>query len=341
MTLRPDQKTWNENEFKIKTMLRWLVIGLGDIAAKRVIPAILEEPRSRLAAIVTREAAKVGPYRVPAFASLDEALSHARFDAVYVATPVFLHAPQALAAFEAGLHVLCEKPMALNVAEARSMVEAAADRRRHLGVAYYRRAYPKVHRAVELIKLGAIGQPIMAFAACHSQLPADPVRRLWLLDPAKAGGGPLYDIGSHRIDLLNHFFGEPREVRACLSNAVHRIPVEDAATVVIRYQKGLHAVVDARWNSTVVRDEFRVIGTDGEIDLSPLNAPDLRLPSGRELLPPHPNLHYPCIKNFSDAVLDGAQLLSSGATAIWTDWVTENAVADGKCRAMQPVAPLA
>jgi predicted dehydrogenase len=322
-------------------MLRWLVIGLGDIATKRVIPGILEEPRSQLAGIVTREAAKVDPHGVRAFASLEEALRHSRFDAVYIATPVFLHAPQTLAALDAGLHVLCEKPMALNIAEARSMVEAAADHRRHLGVAYYRRAYPKVERAMELIKLGAIGQPIMAFAACHSQLPADPARRSWLLDPAKAGGGPLYDIGSHRIDLLNHFFGEPQEVRACLSNAVHRIPVEDSATLVIRYQKGLHAVVDARWNSRVIRDEFRVIGTDGEIDLSPLNAPDLKLPSRREMLPPHANLHYPCIKNFSDALLDGAQLLSSGATAIWTDWVTENAVGDGKCRAIEPLAPLA
>src|SRR5262249_5198574 len=159
-------------------------------------------------------------YGVPSFASLDEALNQAKFDALYVATPVFLHAPQTLAALRAGLHVLCEKPMALSFGQAQSMVEGAAQNRRFLGVAYYRRAYPKVQRARELINRGAIGQPLMAFAACHSPWP-DTSRRSWLLDPAKAGGGPLYDIGSHRIDLLNHFFGEPREVRACVSNAVH------------------------------------------------------------------------------------------------------------------------
>jgi 1,5-anhydro-D-fructose reductase (1,5-anhydro-D-mannitol-forming) len=324
-----DRKTIRK-KIKIEAMLRWLVVGLGDIAIKRVIPAILEEPRSRLAAIVTRDTAQTHPYGVPAFASLDEALSKAGFDAVYIATPVFLHAPQTLAALRAGFHVLCEKPMALNLGQAQSMVDAAAQHRRYLGVAYYRRAYPKVQRALELIRGGTIGEPVMAFATCHSELPSDPRRRSWLLDPAKAGGGPLYDIASHRIDLLNYFFGEPQEVRACLSNAVHQTAVEDSATVLIRYQNGVHGIVDARWNSAVVGDEFRIVGAKGELDLSPLNGPDLVLASGREALPSHSNLHYPCISNFVAGVLDGEQLLSSGATAVWTDWVTEKSVADSR-----------
>jgi 1,5-anhydro-D-fructose reductase (1,5-anhydro-D-mannitol-forming) len=321
-------------------MLRWLVVGIGDIATKRVIPAILEERRSRLTAFVTRDAAKAGGYGVPSFASLDEALNAASFEAVYIATPVFLHAPQTLAALRAGLHVLCEKPMALTFDQAQSMVEAAAKHRAHLGVAYYRRAYPKVQRAKEVIRQGAIGQPVMAFACCHSPVPADPSRRSWLLDPGKAGGGPVFDIGSHRIDLLNHFFGEPQEVRAFLSNVVHHTPVEDSATVVIKYQNGLHGVVDARWNSRVVRDEFRIIGSEGEIDLSPLNGPNLALPAGPETLYPHPNLHYPCIKNFVDAVLDGEELLSSGATAVWTDWVTDRAVEDSGRKRIHSGTPL-
>jgi predicted dehydrogenase len=321
-----------EKQIKIKAMLRWLVAGIGDIATKRVIPAILEEPRSRLAGVVTRDAAKAAPYGVPSFAGVEEAMNQGGFDAIYVATPVFLHAPQTLAALQAGLHVLCEKPMALNLGQAQRMVDTAAQCRRHLGVAYYRRTYPKVQRAKELIRLGAIGQPVMAFAACHSPLPTDPSRLGWLLDPEKAGGGPLYDIGSHRIDLLNYFFGEPQSVRACLSNAVHELRVEDSATVVIKYRNGLHAVVDARWNSRIVRDEFRIVGTAGEIDLSPLNGPEVVLPSGREALPPHSNFHYPCIKDFVDATLEGKELVSSGATAVWTDWVTENALTHNRQR---------
>jgi predicted dehydrogenase len=311
-------------------MLRWLMIGIGDIATKRVIPAILQEGRSRLAAVVTRDPGKAAHYGVPAFCDLEQALNHGGFDLVYVATPVYLHASQTLAALRAGLHVLCEKPMAMNLCEAESMVDAAVQHRKNLGIAYYRRSYPKVQRALELIGQGVIGQPVMAFAACHSTLPADESRRSWLLDPAKAGGGPLYDIGSHRIDLLNYFFGRPQEVRAYLSNAVHSLAVEDSATLIIKYQNGLHGIVDARWNSNEVRDEFRIIGSLGEIDLSPLNGPELRSPHGREALLPDSNLHSPCIRNFVDAVLGNDELLSSGATARWTDWVTENAVADNR-----------
>jgi predicted dehydrogenase len=313
-------------------MLRWLVIGIGDITTKRVIPAILEEPRSSLCGIVTRNPQKAVRYGVPAFANLDEALAQGSFDAVYVASPVFLHAPQTITALRAGMHVLCEKPMALNFAEAGSMVAAAKAGQKHLGVAYYRRTYPKVRRTVELLRQGVIGQPVFAFANCHAWFTAETGQREWLLDPAKAGGGPLYDIASHRIDLMNYFFGEPLDVRALLSNAVHEMAVEDSATVLIRYKSKVHAVVDVRWHSRTARDEFRIVGTDGEIDLSPLNSPQLVFPGGKEEISTHANLYYPCIENFVSAILHGEPLLSTGTTALWTDRITDQAMASGKAR---------
>src|SRR5262249_56120893 len=158
----------------------------------------------------------------------------------------------------------------------------------------------------------------------HSQTPADPNRRAWLLDPALAGGGPLYDIGSYRIDLLNYIFGTPQEVRACLSNAVHKIPVEDSASVFIKYPQGVHGIVDVRWNSNVARDEFRIGGTDGELELTPLNGSALISPNGPENFPTHPNVHYPCIENFVDAVLEGKPLLPPAAPPASPDHVTPN-----------------
>ncbi|MBI1941306.1 MAG: Gfo/Idh/MocA family oxidoreductase [Acidobacteria bacterium] len=307
-------------------MLNWLVVGIGDITTKRVIPAILEEQRSRLYAILTRNPAKAAPYGARVFTDLDKALEDGAIDAVYVASPVFLHAPQTFAALRVGKHVLCEKPVAMTYPEARAMVEAARVARRTLGVAYYRRAYPKLHRARELLTAGAIGQPLLAYICCHDWFPTSDGARHWLLDPQKAGGGPLYDIGSHRIDVLNFLFGEPKAVVAHLSNAVHDIPVEDNATLLIEYENKVRGIVDVRWHSRVNRDEFRIIGTEGEMDLTPLNGPQLIHPGGREHLPTHPNIHYPCIENFVDAVLDGAPLLASGASSIWTDWVTQKAI---------------
>ena len=93
----------------------------------------------------------------------------------------------------------------------------------------------------------------------------------------------------------------------------------------IDYAGGVRGIVDVRWHSKVRRDECRIRGTEGEMELSPLNGPDLIYPGGRENLPPHANLHYPMIENFVDAVLGKAPLLASGASSFWTDWVIERA----------------
>jgi predicted dehydrogenase len=306
-------------------MLNWIVVGIGDIAVRRVIPAIQSEPRSCLYGLVTRDLGKAAPYKVRSWTSLDKAFSDPAIDAVYVATPVFLHAPQSIQALRAGKHVLCEKPMAMNEAEAHSMVQAAEQAGRTLGVAYYRRSYPKVQRARELIAAGAIGKPVLAELTCHEWRDGEGGARSWLLDPAQAGGGPLYDIGSHRIDVLNFLFGQPQRASGYSSNAVHHYAVEDNATVMIDYAGGVRGIVDVRWNSKVSRDECRIRGTEGEMDLSPLNGPELTYPGGRESLPPHANLHYPMIENFVDAVLGKASLLASGESSFWTDWVIERA----------------
>lgn len=306
--------------------MNWLVAGIGDITTKRVIPAIQAEPRSCLYGILTRDPAKAAPYNARVWTDLDAALRDAAIDAVYVATPVFLHAPQTMAALRAGKHVLCEKPVALNYAQAAEMVRTARDCGRTLGIAYYRRMYPKLQRAKALLEAGAIGRPVLAEINCHGWFSDEDGRRGWLLDPARAGGGPLYDIGSHRIDVLNFLFGKPAAVSAHLANTVHHYAVEDSATVLIEYENGARGIVDVRWNSRIVRDDFRIIGTDGEMLLTPLTGPELVHPGGVEHLPPHPNYHYPCVENFVSAVCDGAHLYADGESSIRTDWVTEQAV---------------
>jgi 1,5-anhydro-D-fructose reductase (1,5-anhydro-D-mannitol-forming) len=308
-------------------MLNWLVIGIGDITTKRVIPAIQSEPRSCLYGVVTRDPAKAAAYHTRTFATLDEALVDPEVQVVYVGTPVFLHASQTIQSLRAGKHVLCEKPMAMNEAEAHTMVGAAKESGRIFGVAYYRRLYPKLIRAKQLIEAGTIGKPVLAELTNHMWFDGEgaPGERSWLFDPAKAGGGPLLDIASHRIDVLNFLFGNPLRVTGQLSNVVHHYAVEDNATLMIEYENGVRGVVDVRWHSKIRRDECRIRGTDGEIEMSPLNGPDLIYPGGRENLPSHPNLHFPLIENFVDAVEGKASFAASGAEAYLTDWVTEQA----------------
>jgi 1,5-anhydro-D-fructose reductase (1,5-anhydro-D-mannitol-forming) len=305
-------------------MLNWIVIGIGDITIRRVIPAIQAEPRSTLYGVVTRDPAKAAGYGVRTWRTLDEALTDSAVQAVYVATPVFLHAPQTMQALRAGKHVICEKPMAMKEAEARTMVQVAEESGKLFGVAYYRRCYPKVQRAKQLLQQGAIGKPVVAELTNHMWFDGSGSRS-WLVDPARAGGGPLFDIASHRIDVLNFLFGKPVQVSGQWSNVVHHYAVEDNATAMIEYENGVRGIVDVRWHSKIARDECRLRGTDGEIEMSPLNGPDLVWPAGRENLPAHPNLHYPMIENFVDAVEGKNELLASGASSYWTDWVTEQA----------------
>src|SRR6516165_10413768 len=213
-------------------MLNWLVVGIGDITTKRVIPAIQAEPRSRLHGLVTRDAAKASQFGAKVWRSIEEGLADPEVQAVYVASPVFLHARQTIQSLRAGKYVLCEKPMAMNEAEARTMVAAAEGSGKIFGVAYYRRLYPKLIRAKQLLDAGAIGKAVFAELTNHMWFDGTG-ERSWLFDPAKAGGGPLFDIASHRIDVLNFLFGRPLRVAGQLSNAVHHYAVEDNATVMI------------------------------------------------------------------------------------------------------------
>jgi predicted dehydrogenase len=301
--------------------LAWLVVGIGDISTRRVLPAILAEPHSRLAGIVTRDPAKAAPYGVPSWKSLETALGACPAEAVYIATPVFLHASQTIAALRAGRHVLCEKPMAMDYQQAVAMQQAAAESARTLGIAYYRRMYPKVARARELLEAGAIGRPVFAEATSHDWFYPVGAAREWLLDPLQAGGGPLYDIACHRIDLMNYLFGRPLRAIGYRSTLEHPIAVDDNATVLTEHASGVRGMVDVRWHSRVARDEFRIRGTSGEMDLTPLNSPALAYPGGVENVPAAANLHYPCVEDFAAAVLEGRQPRSNGVTALETEWV--------------------
>jgi len=302
-------------------MVNWLVVGVGDIARKRVIPAILSEPRSRLAGLVTRDPAKGAEFGVPSWSELGDALSAARATAVYICTPVFLHASQTITALTAGKDVLCEKPMSTSFDDAVRMEETARSTGRIFGIAYYRRLYPKIARAKQLLDEGAIGRPVFAEATAHDWFHPQDGFRAWLVDPALAGGGPLFDVGSHRIDLMNYLFGKPVRVGGHVSTLVQPTAVEDNATVLIDHETGVRSVVDARWHSRVVRDEFRIRGTDGELDLSPLNGPSLIHPGGTDQVPAPANLHYPCIEDFVTAVIQRSSPRATGAGALETERV--------------------
>src|SRR4029079_11333850 len=136
-------------------------MGSEEMAGRRVAAALRETPGSALVAVARKRAALAADFAREHrarrwYAAWREVIGDPEIDAVYVATPVRLHAEQAVAAAEAGKHVLCEKPMALDVAGCERMIAAARARGVQLGVAYYRHHYPVVGRLRELIASGEI-----------------------------------------------------------------------------------------------------------------------------------------------------------------------------------------
>ena len=169
------------------TPLRFSLIGAGDIARKRVAPALRDSALCEFVAVARADASRAAEFAdefgaARSYADWHDLIVDPDVHAVYVATPVHLHAEQTIAAAEAGKHVLCEKPMALDVAGCDRMIAACRANDVRLGVAYYRHFYPVVLRIKDLLAAGEIGDPVYAQINAFEwvDLPADDPRA-WFL----------------------------------------------------------------------------------------------------------------------------------------------------------------
>ncbi len=307
--------------------IRWGLLGCGDIAVKRVADAIVNDANSQLVAACRRDADALrqfaGRFDIPnTTTSADELIARDDLDAVYVATPVHLHREQTIAAAESGKHVLVEKPMALDVAECRRMIDACRQAGVTLGVAYYRRFYPIVSRIAALIESGELGRPlsILCTTGNGTRFPADD----WRVVKALGGGGPLMDIGSHRLDLFLHLFGDVKSVQArCATSPAYES--EDLATVLVEFQTGCHGVLQCYFGTVDTPDRLEVIGTDGRVTVDDLNAGQATIVTGQgrreETHPPHPNFHAPLVNDFSQAVLERRDPAITGEIAMATNQI--------------------
>jgi 1,5-anhydro-D-fructose reductase (1,5-anhydro-D-mannitol-forming) len=184
--------------------VRWAVVGTSNFALDWLACGIRLGQNSELTAVVSRDAArgkaaaeKVGaPYH---FASIEE-IDRNLVDGVFLSTPNTAHAPQAIAAAQRGLHVICEKPMAPTLEECRQMVEAARANGVTLAVAHCMEWTPPLVKARQLLAENAIGTVVSAtISASYNSPPSNGWRQR---DPTDAGGGPLYDMGVHAIDAI-------------------------------------------------------------------------------------------------------------------------------------------
>jgi predicted dehydrogenase len=304
--------------------LGWGLIGCGDIAAKRVASALRDTPGSTLVAVARARAELAEEFARQhrarrSYPDWREVVRDPEVDAVYVATPVRLHVEHAVAAAEAGKHVLCEKPMALDVAGCQRMRAAATAHGVRLGVAYYRHHYPIIGRLRTLLASGEIGTPVLASVQAFEHFDPGPDHpRRWLLTRAESGGGPMMDFGCHRLEVLLDLFGPIAEVNGFPANVrLKGREVEDTCIARLRFQSGAEAVLAVSHAARESRDSVEIFGSQGSAHVPVLNKGLLRIvtPSGtREEDHPAPeNLHQPLVADFVAAVRAGREPTVTGA----------------------------
>lgn len=256
--------------------IRYAVVGLGWFAQIAVLPAFQNARRnSRLTALVSSDGEKLRvlgdrygvEHRVD-YDGYQDLLESGEVDAVYVATPNHLHRDFAVTAAEAGIDVLCEKPLAVTEEECREMIAAAEANGVQLMTAYRLHFEPANMKASEIVRSGKLGEPRL-YSAVFSDKVTDPddIR----LNPTAKGGGPLYDIGTYCINAARYIFAaEPTKVTALeVSGDGELFEEAEEATGAVLHFPGERLATFACTFGAFERDEYRVLGTEGELVVQP------------------------------------------------------------------------
>jgi predicted dehydrogenase len=253
--------------------VRYAVVGLGYISQVAVLPAFRNATRnSELTALVSGSPAKLdalgdryGVERRYSYENFADCLE--QVDAIYVALPNHLHRAYSVAAARAGVHVLCEKPLAVSVEDAEAMIEEAERNDVRLMTAYRLHFEAGTLKTLELARSGALGKLRFFHSAFSMQVAAGNIR----LGPEAEGGGPLYDLGVYCINAARHLFGaEPVEVSAFTANdgeqrfaethemisCLLRFPEERIANFTVSA-----GAADAGW--------YEIVGSKGRLRMDP------------------------------------------------------------------------
>jgi predicted dehydrogenase len=303
--------------------VRYAVVGLGYIAQNAILPAFRNARRnSELVALVSGDSKKLrtlgrryGIDRRYGYENFGDCL--ANVDAVFIALPNHLHASYAIAAAESGVHVLCEKPLAVTEEECERMVEAARTAGVRLMTAYRLHFERGNLRALEIARSGRLGELRFYHSAFSMQVKPGNIR----LDDEDRGGGPVYDLGVYCLNATRHLFdAEPEEVFAyAATNGDRRFTEsEEMLSALVRFPGDRLASFTVS-NGASDTGWFEIVGTKGKLRMSPAfeYAHGLELEvtvKGRTRRSKYPKRDQfaPELLHFSDCILGRAQPEPSG-----------------------------
>ena len=244
------------------------VIGAGGIARRKTIPGMLKAKNCRLVAVMDPVGVDeiAAEFQVAkAYTQEKDLLADPDIEAVYIASPVHCHAKQIKMAAAAGKHVLCEKPLTLNLKQAQEAVEACRAAKIFLQEGYMMKFHGAHAKIRELIDEGRLGKIVYMRAQLSCWYPK--MEGAWRQDPKQGGGGALIDMATHLYDLLEFFAGPARRVVALTGNLVQGYKSDDASTTLLEFKSGAHASVDCFFciPDEASRTRLEVYGTHGAI----------------------------------------------------------------------------
>jgi predicted dehydrogenase len=257
-----------------KNKIRYAVVGLGHIAQVAVLPAFAHARRnSKLTALVSDDPEKLarlgrryGVDRLYSYDEYDDCLRSGAVDAVYIALPNNLHREYAVRAARAGIHVLCEKPMALTESECMAMIRAAERNRIKLMIAYRLHFEEANLKAVELVRSGKLGEPRLFNSVFAMQVREGNIRT-----EEELGGGTLYDLGIYCINAARYLFqDEPGEVFAASAGGrdARFKEIDEMTSAVLRFPGGRSAVFTSSFGAADA-SAYRLLGTKGSLRVDP------------------------------------------------------------------------
>jgi predicted dehydrogenase len=249
--------------------VRYGIVGFGRFAEKAIMPAIRQSYNSEPVAIQNRSLTKAKQlaalHGIPfAFESVEALVAERSVDAVFIASPNSLHCPETIVAARAGKHVLCEKPMAMNVVECEAMIAACRENNVKLMVGHMVRLSPIVERVRDLVQLGVVGHVVRVRAdfVYDGRLSS----RQWLLDRTIAGGGPIFDVGVHCLDTLRFILhDEVVSLKGELVPTPTATRTERSAQIVLRFSRGTIGTIFCSYDSPIRESALEVFGTDARL----------------------------------------------------------------------------
>ncbi|TIQ55205.1 MAG: Gfo/Idh/MocA family oxidoreductase [Mesorhizobium sp.] len=321
--------------------VKWGLIGASTIARQFMINAIRAQPNSEIAAVMSSSPERATSYArengIPLAVSTLNELLGSDIDAVYISTTNELHLEQALAAIRAGKHVLCEKPLALTSADARTMVAAAKTAGIVLGTNHHLRNAGS-HRAMrEAIAAGRIGRPIAARVFHSVYLPEN--LQGWRITRPEAGGGVVLDITVHDADTLRFVLDDdPLEVSAFTQAAgMAAGGLEDGAMCIWRFKSGIIAQSHEGFTTKFAGTGFEVHGSEGSLiakdvmTQKPIGSVLLRTAKGEEELSfDREDLYVRSLRQLHAAIRGEGQPSATGEDGVWSLTSAEAALQSAK-----------